>query len=230
MKVGHDSGRILVVEDDRSIALGLRMNLEAEGYDVALAEDGAAGLARARAEKFDLVILDVMLPKMNGLEVVRALRADATSAQILMLSARSAEMDKVMGLELGADDYVTKPFGLAELLARVRVALRRRDRRPGEMIAFGDVVVDRSTREVKRSGALVDLTATEFDMMFALIDAKGAVLSRDQIFEKVWGSNHHGTPRTIDNFVAQLRSKLERDPAEPRHFVTVRGVGYRFVP
>jgi len=230
MKVGHDSGRILVVEDDRSIALGLRMNLEAEGYDVALAEDGAAGLARARAEKFDLVILDVMLPKMNGLEVVRALRADATSAQILMLSARSAEMDKVMGLELGADDYVTKPFGLAELLARVRVALRRRDRRPGEMIAFGDVVVDRSTREVKRAGALVDLTATEFDMMFALIDAKGAVLSRDQIFEKVWGSNHHGTPRTIDNFVAQLRSKLERDPAEPRHFVTVRGVGYRFVP
>ncbi len=230
MRSGHDAGRILVVEDDRSIALGLRMSLEAEGYAVTLAEDGVAGLTRARAEPFDLIILDVMLPKMNGLEVVRALRADAANVQVLMLSARSAEMDKVMGLELGADDYVTKPFGLAELLARVRVALRRRNRKPGEMIAFGDVVVDRSTREVKRNDVLVDLTATEFDVMFALIDVKGAVLSREQIFERVWGENHHGTPRTIDNFVAQLRSKLERDPAEPRHFVTVRGVGYRFVP
>jgi len=224
------TGRILVVEDDTSISLGLRMNLESEGYEVTVAEDGATGLARARDGHFDLVILDVMLPKMNGLEVLRSLRAERNPSQVLMLSARSAEMDKVMGLELGADDYVTKPFGLAELLARVRVALRRAAGRQGEVMAFGEVELDRTTREVKRAGALVELTATEFDVLMSLVEAKGAVVTRDQIFVRVWGPNHHGTPRTIDNFLAQLRAKLERDPAEPRHLVTVRGVGYRFVP
>lgn len=224
--------RILVVEDDPSISLGLRMTLQAEGYEVVLAEDGQTGLDRARGERWDLLILDVMLPRVNGFEIVRTLRGEGLDTPVLILSARSSEMDKVMGLELGAEDYVTKPFGLAELLARVRVALRRRQGQGTKVVEswrFGDVVIDPAGREVRRGGELVALTAREFDVLAALIQARGRVLSREQIFEIVWGPNHHGTPRTIDNFVAQLRAKLEVDLADPRHLVTVRGVGYRFV-
>lgn len=223
----RSGGRVLVVEDDPSIALGLRMNLETEGYDVAIAEDGVTGLERAR-EGWDLVILDVMLPRMNGLEVVRTLRAEGHATPVLILSARSAEMDKVLGLELGAEDYVTKPFGLAELLARVRVAMRRRKvPPPGKRYLWEDIVIDPERRQITRGGAPVEVTAKEFDVLLVLIRAQGRVLSRDQIFEAVWGENHHGTTRTIDNFMAQLRHKLEVDPAEPKLLVTVRGVGYR---
>jgi DNA-binding response OmpR family regulator len=150
-----------------------------------------------------------------------------------MLSARGAEMDKVMGLELGAEDYVTKPFGLAELLARVRAVLRRAQiarEASGGLLRLGDIAIDRATREVTRSGAPVSLTATEFDVLTCLVEARGRVLSREQIQEQVWGAGHHGTTRTIDNFVLQLRAKLEEDPTNPRHLVTVRGVGYRFDP
>jgi two-component system, OmpR family, alkaline phosphatase synthesis response regulator PhoP len=234
---GQRKQRILVVEDDPSIALGLKMNLQAEGYDVAVAEDGEAGVARARAEHFDLVLLDIMLPKQNGYEVLMSLRNQRVKTPVLVLSARSTEIDKVMGLELGAEDYVTKPFSVAELLARVRVALRRGPRTSDgdgkqsqvQVWRFGDVEVNPSTREVTKSGGAVEITAKEFDVLAALIQAKGRVLSRQQIFDSVWGPNHHGTPRTIDNFVAQLRSKLERDPQNPAHLMTVRGVGYRFV-
>lgn len=226
--MSSEPGHILVVEDDASISLGLRMNLEAEGHRVSVADDGGVGLEKARAQPWDLIILDVMLPRMNGFELLRTLRAEGIETPVLMLSARSAEMDKVMGLELGAEDYVTKPFGLAELLARVRVALRRRTASP-ERWSFGDVKIDRATREVTRAGEPVTVTAREFDVLVALIRARGRVLSREQIFEAVWGPNHHGTVRTIDNFLAQLRSKLEEDPANPRHLVTVRGVGYRFI-
>lgn len=222
--------RILVVEDDASISLGLRMNLESEGYTIQVEEDGAAGLRAARMA-WDLMIFDVMLPHMNGFEIVKQLRAEGVDTPIIMLSARNNEMDKVLGLELGAEDYITKPFSLAELLARVRVALRRREKREPNSATwkFGDVVVDRATRIVRRSGELVDLTAKEFDILATLIAARGRVLSRQQIFEAVWGPNHHGTPRTVDNFMVQLRSKLEIDAAEPKHLITVRGVGYRFV-
>ena len=222
--------RILVVEDDASISLGLRMNLESEGYTIHVEEDGAAGLRSARAE-WDLMIFDVMLPLMNGFEIVKQLRAEGVDTPIIMLSARNNEMDKVLGLELGAEDYITKPFSLAELLARVRVALRRRDKRAGESATwkFGDIVVDRAARMVRKSDELVDLTAKEFDILATMISARGRVLSRQQIFDAVWGPNHHGTPRTVDNFMVQLRSKLEDDAAEPKHLVTVRGVGYRFV-
>ncbi len=226
--------RILVVEDDPSISLGLRMNLEAEGYEVAVAEDGEQGVTRA-SEGWDLLILDVMLPHANGFEVLKALRARGVRTPVIMLSARNSELDKVLGLELGAEDYVTKPFSLAELLARVRVALRRLPvERTTALVSsrawrFGNVSVDPETREVRRGGALVEMTAKEFDILVTLLAVQGRVLSRQQIFEAVWGPNHHGTTRTIDNFMAQLRGKLEDDAAVPRHLVTVRGIGYRIV-
>jgi DNA-binding response OmpR family regulator len=226
--------RVLVVEDDPSITLGLRINLEGEGYEVLAAEDGERGLLLAREEQPDLVILDVMLPKMNGLQVLRSVRGDGLMMPIIMLSARTGELDKVTGLELGAEDYVAKPFSLAELLARVRAALRRGPR-PTEaaaarptVVAFGDVSVDVAARTVSRSGGPVEMTATEFDVLLCLIEARGVALSREAIFLRVWGPNHHGTPRTIDNFIQQLRAKLEPDPQKPRYIVTVRGVGYRF--
>lgn len=224
--------RILIVEDDESIALGLEMNLGAEGYHVTVASDGEVGLALAREGTFDLLILDVMLPKLNGFEVLRVLSREKDETPVIMLSARSGEMDKVMGLELGAEDYVTKPFSLAELLARVKRVLRRDARRreePAE-VRLGELVINVATREVYRGTKLVDLTATEFDVLFCLVEAKGRVLSREQIQAAVWGEHHHGTPRTVDNFLLQLRQKLEDEPQRPRHLATVRGVGYRFIP
>lgn len=223
---------VLVVEDDASIALGLRINLEGEGYDVLATDDGETGLALALERKPDLVILDVMLPKMNGLHVLQSIRRKGLAMPIILLSARTGEMDKVTGLELGAEDYVAKPFSLAELLARVRAALRRAplspESVPRSMHVFGDVRVDTAARVVTRSGAPVEMTATEFDVLVCLIEARGAALDREEIFARVWGPNHHGTPRTIDNFIQQLRAKLEPDPQRPRHVLTVRGVGYRF--
>lgn len=223
--------RVLVVEDDPSIAIGLRINLESEGYVVEVAEDGESGLALARTIEPDLIVLDVMLPKRNGLEVLHDLRAEGRTMPIIILSAKAGEMDKVAGLELGAEDYVAKPFSLAELLARVRAALRRGHapappRRTG--IVFGEVEVDVAARNVKRRGEAVDMTAREFDVLVCLMTERGRVLSRDDIFRRVWGPKHHGTPRTVDNFIQQLRAKLEADPQEPAYIQTVRGVGYRF--
>jgi DNA-binding response OmpR family regulator len=223
--------RVLVVEDDPSITLGLRINLEKEGYDVLAAEDGEAGLSLARRERPDLVILDVMLPKMNGFQVLQQMRREGLSMPIIVLSARTGEIDKVTGLELGAEDYVAKPFSLAELLARVRAALRRAPV-PVEAArtfhVFGDVRIDVPARMVTRGGRPVEMTATEFDVLLCLVEARGVALGREAIFRRVWGPNHHGTPRTIDNFIQQLRAKLEPDPQHPRYVVTVRGVGYRF--
>lgn len=227
--------RILLVEDDHSIVLGLQMNLEREGYAVEVAAEGELGLSMARSGRFDLVLLDVMLPGLNGYEILEALHKDDERPTVIMLSARSGEMDTVLGLDLGADDYISKPFSVAELLARVRVALRRRAtgaqaEAPVDVAdpwQMGPVDVNPATREVRRAGALVELTATEFDVLALLHDAGGRVLSRQAIFEHVWGDDHHGTLRTIDNFISQLRQKLEDDPARPLHLLTVRGVGYR---
>jgi DNA-binding response OmpR family regulator len=227
-----DRKRILIVEDDESISLGLRMNLEAEGYEVEVVADGESAIERIRKlEALDLVILDVMLPRMNGLEVLRTLRAEGNRVPIIVLSARGAEMDKVMGLELGAEDYVTKPFGLAELFARVRAVLRRdaiARPRAEDLVRAGDLEINAATRQVIKAGAIVPLTPTEFEILWCLVEAGGHVRSRDQIKARVWGPGHHGTQRTIDNFLAQLRAKLEPDVSEPRHLLTVRGVGYRF--
>jgi DNA-binding response OmpR family regulator len=224
--------RVLVIEDDQSIALGLRINLESEGYDVLVAEDGEAGLTLAREKSPDLVILDVMLPKLNGFQVLQTVRREGLTMPIIVLSARTGEMEKVTGLELGAEDYVAKPFSLAELLARVRAALRRGPRPTPDgaraIHVFGEVRLDVAARTVIRSGVPVEMTATELDVLLCLIEARGAALTREAIFSRVWGPNHHGTPRTIDNFMQQLRSKLEPDPQKPRHLLTVRGIGYRF--
>jgi DNA-binding response OmpR family regulator len=232
LAVSVEKKRILIVEDDESISLGLRMNLEAEGFDVEVLADGESALERIRKdEHLDLVILDVMLPRKNGLEVLRTLRGEDVRVPIIVLSARGAEMDKVMGLELGAEDYVTKPFGLAELFARVRAVLRRdaiARPRTEEIVRAGELEINAATRQVTKAGASVPLTPTEFEILWCLVEAGGHVRSRDQIKARVWGPGHHGTQRTIDNFLAQLRAKLEPDASEPRHLLTVRGVGYRF--
>jgi DNA-binding response OmpR family regulator len=230
--------RVLIVEDDPSIAIGLRINLESEGYEVHLAEDGDRALELARSIDPHLIVLDLMLPKRNGLEVLHELRAEGRAMPIIILSAKSGEMDKVAGLELGAEDYVAKPFSLAELLARVRGALRRNASAAGSSVVaseqrrtripFGDVEVDVAARTIKRGGELVDVTATEFDVLMCLLNEPGRALSREDIFRRVWGPNHHGTPRTVDNFIQQLRAKLEADPQDPAFIQTVRGVGYRF--
>jgi len=221
--------RILLVEDDTSIVIGLRMNLEREGYEVELAEDGDTALERVREGDFDLVLLDVMLPKRNGYEVLDALRKEGNHTPVLMLSARSAEMDKVMGLDLGADDYIPKPFSVAELLARVRAGLRRGRAQAESNVLWRmrEIDVDPERHQVRKAGKDVELTAKEFEVLMLLKRASGRVLSRQAIFDRVWGDSHHGTLRTIDNFISQLRSKLEDDPASPRHLLTVRGVGYR---
>jgi DNA-binding response OmpR family regulator len=220
---------VLVVEDDASIAMGLELNLTAEGYNVITATDGEDGLELAR-KGADLVVLDVMLPRLNGFEIVKKLRGENNPVPVIMLSARGAELDKVMGLELGAEDYITKPFGLAELLARVKAVLRRDAiaRRPESVVRAASLEIDAGTRVVRKRGDVVELTATEFDVLSCLVNAQGKVLTREQILARVWGVNHHGTPRTVDNFILQLRNKLEEDPQAPRHIMTVRGVGYRF--
>jgi DNA-binding response OmpR family regulator len=231
-----EGSRILVIEDDTSIALGLRINLESEGYEVHVAEDGVRGLELARSLSPDLIVLDVMLPRRHGLEVLHELRSEGNVVPIIILSAKSGEMDKVAGLELGAEDYVAKPFSLAELLARVRGALRRAATTHAvpsrgalrSRIVFGDVEVDVAARMIRRSGALVDVTTTEFDVLMCLIQERGRAMSRDAIFRRVWGPKHHGTPRTVDNFIQQLRAKLEPDPQSPLYIQTVRGIGYRF--
>lgn len=220
-----EAASILVIEDDPSIQLGLRMALENEGYAVTTAEDGVAGLQHIAARGWDLVLLDLMLPKLNGYELLTKLRSLGISVPVLILSARSAEWDKITGLDLGAEDYLTKPFSVPELLARVRAVLRRRRATPTR--TFGDIAIDPQRREVRRGGVPIELTVTEFNVLLALSRVPGEALSRERIFQAVWGSDHHGTHRTVDNFVAQLRGKLELDPTAPLHLVTVRGIGYR---
>jgi DNA-binding response OmpR family regulator len=226
--------KILIIEDDESIALGLKMNLEAEGYGVIIETDGESGLKKAISGEADLLILDVMLPRSNGFEVLQRFREAGNLTPVIMLSARGAETEKVMGLELGAEDYITKPFGLAELLARVRAVLRRGQATPREekeeltVVVAGGLNIDSGSRVVTKNGEEINLTATEFDVLWCLVAAQGQVLSRQDIQDHVWGPEHHGTLRTIDNFLLQLRSKLEDDPVSPEHLLTVRGVGYRF--
>jgi two-component system alkaline phosphatase synthesis response regulator PhoP len=220
--------RILVVEDDASILQGLELALRREGHQVVTAEDGARGLNLARDESWDLVVLDVMLPGRNGFEIIAALRQAGIDTPVLMLSARSAEMDRIMGLDLGADDYVTKPFSVAELLARVRALLRRRATpEEGGVLTLGDVTLDTETHRVLRQDAPVELTVSEYQVLLLLARARGRVLSRERILEAIRGPGHYGSPRTVDNFIAQLRSKLEEDPAQPQLIETVRGFGYR---
>jgi DNA-binding response OmpR family regulator len=224
--------RILVVEDNTNLAFGLRNNLEIEGYAVEIASDGVKGLERARTSTPDLVLLDLMLPEMDGFRVLRALRDAGSPVPILVLTARGDESDKVRGLRLGADDYVTKPFSILELLARVEALLRRAATSPASRPRsgprrFGAVEVDSTTRTVLRAGRAVALTPKEFDLLLALLDLQGAVATRLQLMRDVWGYPDTITSRTVDTHVGELRRKLEDDPGAPRHILTVRKTGYR---
>ena len=221
--------RVLVIEDNADLAYGLRNNLEIEGHEVIVAGDGRSGLSAAQSSKIDLVILDLMLPGLDGFRVLKHLREDDSVTPVLVLTARSEESDKVRGLKLGADDYVTKPFGVLELLARVEALLRRRDHIGAirTVERFGGIEVDRGARVVRRDGQPVSLAPRELDLLLALMDAGGAALSRASLMDRVWGYQADVLSRTVDTHVAELRRKLEPDPATPRHLLTVRKVGYR---
>ena len=222
--------KVLVVEDDRSILLGLEKNLRFEGYEVVTASDGEEGLRLAFDAQPDLILLDLMLPKLNGFEICRAVRKRDPAIAILVLTAKTMEADKVTGLDLGADDYVTKPFSVKEVMARVRALLRKKSALEGsaEAFTFGTVEVDFVGRTVRKDGALVETSKKEFELLGLFVRNRGRVLARDQILNKVWGYDYYGTPRTIDNFVQKLREKIERDAADPEFLKTVRGVGYLF--
>ncbi len=222
--------RILLVEDNADLAAGLRYNFELEGYEVLHAEDGVAGLEMARAASPDLIVLDAMLPRMDGFQVLRQVRAEGVVVPVLMLTALGEEQDKVRGFRLDADQYVTKPFHLLELLERVKSLLRRRTT-PGssrEVIRFGDVEVETGSRAVRVRGSSVSLTPRAYDLMLALIRKEGAVTSRATLLRDVWGHRGLVMTRTVDSHIKELRKKLERDPAHPEHFLTVWKVGYRF--
>ena len=222
---------ILLVEDETLLADTLRYNLEREGYTVITASDGVTGLDLARAENPDLLILDVMLPKLDGFSVCRILRRE-TNIPIMMLTARQDEVDRIAGLELGADDYVVKPFSLGELLARVRAMLRRSDRQPTgverELLTAEGLRVDTGSRRVFRDGIEITLAQKEFDLVVCLMRNRGMALSRDLLLERVWGYDFPGDSRTVDVHVRWLREKVEVDPSKPVYIQTVRGIGYRF--
>ena len=225
------TSRILVIEDNADLAFGLRNNFEIEGYEVDVAGDGLLGLARAREWAPDLVVLDLMLPGMDGYRVLRTLRAEGFDAPVLILTARGEEADKVTGFRHGADDYVTKPFGVLELLARVEALLRRTSRgKPldGQDAArFGAITIERASRLVRRDGESVSLAPLEYDLLLALYDRRGAVASRLELLREVWGHQAAVVSRTVDTHILELRKKLERDPTRPRHILTVRKTGYR---
>jgi len=221
---------ILVVEDDPSISQGLEKNLRFEGFSVFVAPNGERGLELAVDKSPDLVLLDVMMPKMNGFEVLRELRRREIEVPVIMLTAKGEELDKVRGLDLGADDYITKPFGLSELLARIHAVLRRKRRFEKELekVSFGNVELDFVARTAKNQGEPIELTAREFDLLHLFLAREGEALQRQEILNRVWGFDYFGTDRTVDNFINRLRQKLEINPDRPKHFLTVRGVGYRF--
>jgi DNA-binding response OmpR family regulator len=220
--------RVLLVEDNVDLAVGLRNNLEIEGYDVEVAPDGGAGLAVARARPPDLVILDLMLPRLDGFRVLKSLRQGESRPPVLILTALGEEADKVRALKLGADDYVTKPFGLLELLARVEALLRRAQRGPRAGVErFGAIAVDVAARSAQRGGRALELAPKELDLLLALLEADGAAVSRLDLLRRVWGYSAAAVTRTVDTHVAELRRKLEDEPSRPRHLLTVRKVGYR---
>jgi two-component system, OmpR family, alkaline phosphatase synthesis response regulator PhoP len=222
--------KVLVVEDDPTLRMGLNTTLRSAGYKVLLAKTGPEGVELALNEHPDLVLLDIMLPGMNGFEICEEIRRRDRDVPIIMLTAKGEEHDKVRGLKLGADDYVVKPFGVNELLARVDAALRRRRvlAKDTEQVTFGIVRADFRAHTLERQGEPQDVTAHEMKLLSYFLRHEGALLTRQQILDGVWGADYFGTERTVDNFINRLRTKIELDPKEPRHIVTVRGGGYRF--
>jgi two-component system alkaline phosphatase synthesis response regulator PhoP len=220
--------RILVVEDEPGIAFGLRKDLTCEGYAVEVAADGQTAVERAHGASFDLILLDIMLPRKDGFAVCRELRQTGVKTPIILLTARALEAEKVLGLELGADDYVTKPFSPLELCARIKAVLRRTAGDEPEVCRFGDVEVDFERCLARRSGSPVELTPLEFKVLATLLRARGRLLSREQLIAEVWGIGTAITDRVVDNHILNLRRKLEDKPAEPQYLLSVRGLGYRF--
>jgi two-component system alkaline phosphatase synthesis response regulator PhoP len=223
--------RILIVEDEPNMVAGLRDNFEYEGYQVITAPDGVEGLRRALHDGPDLVVLDVMMPRMSGLDVCKQLRAKRPSLPVIMLTARGQEVDKVVGLELGADDYVTKPFSIRELLARVKSVMRRAQVLPKEQdrYSFSDIEVNLRSYQVVRGGKSIEFSAKEFELLKHFLCHPGETLTRDRLLDEVWGYDNYPTTRTVDAHIVRLRQKLEPVPDEPRFFLTVHGVGYKFV-
>lgn len=223
--------KVLVIEDDKRIHKTLKLLFESEGYTLETASDGSAGLEAFRSIKPAVVILDLKLPKMSGRDVIREIKKEASSQPVIILSALSEEVDKVLLLELGADDYVTKPFSPKELLARVRAVTRRAERTlPAECYSFGDILVDFAKMEVTREDRTVTLTPHEFKTLKYFAENPERVISRDELLNQVWGYECYPSTRTVDNHILRLRQKLEKDPVNPVHFRTVHGAGYKFVP
>jgi DNA-binding response OmpR family regulator len=222
--------RILIVEDDTAIAIALEDDLRLEGYDVEVARDGEAAIKRAREAEFDLIVLDVMLPKKDGFDVCRELRRTGVASMILLLTARTAETEKVLGLDLGADDYMTKPYSPKELRARIRALLRRTTRETGGAAAlnFGDCELDFGRGELRRAGRAVATTPLEFKLLGLMVRRAGRVLTRRVLIDEVWGKETAITERVVDNQIANLRKKIEPSPESPRYLKSVRGIGYRF--
>jgi DNA-binding response OmpR family regulator len=223
--------RILVVEDDPAILRGLADNLAFESYDVLTASDGETAKALIRSEHPDLIVLDLMLPRVSGYEVCRQARAEGVTTPIIVLTARAEEADRILGLDLGADDYVTKPFSIGELLARIRAMLRRTQQSDAapDVLRFDDVEVDFRRYEARRAGQIVEMTRKEFGILRFLATRPGIVVTRDELLNEVWGYEAVPTTRTVDNHIASLRAKLERTPGEPQHLLTIHGVGYKWV-
>ena len=224
--------RILIIEDDAAVAQGLLEALKAEHFDPVHSATGASGLKRVKQEKVDLIILDLMLPDMNGEDICRNLRTEGHTTPILMLTSKVEEMDKVLGLEIGADDYVTKPFSLRELVARVKALLRRQSDLPKEIsrFSFADVEIDFRSLEVRKKGLALKLSVRELEVLKFLILHEGELVTRDSLLNEVWGYESFPTTRTVDNYILSLRKKLEDNPSEPAHFLTVHTAGYKFVP
>ena len=220
--------RILIVEDEPSIALALEEDLLHEGYETEVVGDGHAAVERGGAGAFDLILLDVMLPGRDGFEVCRELRRAGVDTPIVLLTARTQEAEKVLGLEAGADDYVTKPYSPRELRARVKAHLRRSARQAGEVFRFGDAELDFTRCELRRSGKVVELSALEFKLLTAFVKRSGRLLTRTQLLDEVWGRDTHVTDRVVDNQVTNLRKKIEPNPDRPQYLVSLRGMGYRF--
>jgi DNA-binding response OmpR family regulator len=221
--------RILIVEDEADIALGLKMDLGREGHEVEIAGDGEQGAERGAEPGWDLILLDVMLPKRDGFEVLRDLRRAGVQAPILMLTARTHEAEKVLGLETGADDYITKPYSLRELRARIHAQLRRgAAQAPAAAVRFGDCEADFERAELRRNGKVEPTTALEFRLLETFLRNRGRVMTRERLIEQAWGRSTHVTDRVVDTHIVKLRRKIERDPEQPRLLVSVRGMGYRF--
>lgn len=224
---------ILLVEDDPSMQAGLRDNLELEGYEVQTEADGEGGLKRLRESSYDLIILDVMLPKMSGFEVLKNAREAGVATPVIMLTAKGEEIDRVLGLELGADDYITKPFSLRELLARVKAVMRRSERTDAHgaasTMALGNVRIDFETYTGSRGGQPIEMTPKEFEILRYLWEHRGETVSRDHLLTKVWGYDESISSRTVDNFILRLRQKIEEDPSHPRHIITMHGIGYKLI-